>query len=285
MQSRIRNRRQAGRATVPPARTAAPAGRPGLPGFVRETFAATGSDGTRIEHDLFGAPRDGPTVIVIHEGLGLSRSTLAVADRVREAGLSPLLPLLAGEPLPGMVAGYRNFLTVCVRREFGALARNEGTPVADWLRSLAEDEHARSPGRKVGVIGMCFSGGFALAMALSPAVGATVSSQPAFPLAIPGRRANLGVNPGDIQELQVRTDGGRTVRTLRFQRDYLSPGVRCARLVEALPATDAVEIPSRNPFDHPVLARAVHAAEDSPLRRELDRTIEFLATRLSPATA
>jgi len=171
-----------------------------------------------------------------------------------------------------------------VRREFGALARNEATPIADWLRAFAEDEHAASGGRPVGVIGMCFSGGYALAMALSPAVGASVSSQPAVPFAIPGRRANLGVNPEDIQELRARTGDGRTVRALRFQRDFVSPGVRCDRLVEALPATETVEIPTWNPLHHSVLAMGLRAAPGSRLADELDRTIAFLASRLIPGT-
>jgi hypothetical protein len=263
-----------------------------VPGYVRSRFEAKLSDGSVMAHDVFRHERTGPSVVVIHEAFGLTPSTLGIAERVRARGMTPILPLLAGEPLPGRLMGYRNFARICIRREFGALARNEATPIVDWLSALADDEYAASGGRPVGVIGMCFSGGYALAMALKPSVRAAVSSQPAFPAAIPGRRRNLGVNPDDLDDLRTQTGDGKCVRTLRYRLDLLSPGVRCDELVTQLPQTDAVEIPTWNPFDHSVLSDGLEAAAGSKLASELAKTIDFLHERLvrgetasSPGTA
>ena len=52
------------------------------------------------------------------------------------------------------------------------------TPVAGWLRSLARELHAELGGPGVGALGMCFTGGFALAMMVDPAVAAPVLAQP-----------------------------------------------------------------------------------------------------------
>ena len=70
---------------------------------------------------------------------------------------------------------------VCVRREFTKLALRETAPVAGWLRSLARELHAELGGPGVGALGMCFTGGFALAMMVDDSVAAPVLCQPSVP--------------------------------------------------------------------------------------------------------
>jgi dienelactone hydrolase len=69
---------------------------------------------------------------------------------------------------------------VCVGREFTLLA-DRTSPIATWLRSLAAQAHHECGGPGVGAIGMCFTVGFALAVAVEPAVLAPVLSQPGLP--------------------------------------------------------------------------------------------------------
>ena len=73
-------------------------------------------------------------------------------------------------------------------REFAAFATNKQRPVSLFLRALARDLNASTPGKGVGVIGQCFTGGFALAAAVDDSVLAPVLSQPSvpFPLAVRG---------------------------------------------------------------------------------------------------
>ena len=70
-----------------------------------------------------------------------------------------------------------------------AFATNAERPVARYLRALARDLNERTPGKGVGVIGMCFTGGFALAAAVDDSVLAPVMSQPSVPLPITPRTA------------------------------------------------------------------------------------------------
>jgi dienelactone hydrolase len=239
--------------------------------------------GVAVGHWVYRGGRAGPAVIVVHEANGLTRRTVGVARRIQAGGMTPILPLLAGEVMAGAVGRLRAFAQVCVKREFGALANGEATPTAAWLRSLAQHESTESGGLGVGVIGMCLSGGYALAMAIDPSVKAVVSSQPAFPVALGSRRRQFGVNPGDLAALQANTDDGRCVRTLRYQRDFISPRARHEAIHGALPNETRVEIRTWNPFDHPVLSDAVEAAPDTPLGRALTDSVAFLRAHLGIA--
>ena len=60
---------------------------------------------------------------------------------------------------------------MCASREFASLA-DRTNPAEHWLRVLAARAHAERGGSGVGAIGMCFTGGFVLAMGggTSPAV-------------------------------------------------------------------------------------------------------------------
>jgi hypothetical protein len=55
-----------------------------------------------------------------------------------------------------------------------AFAVGADRPVAKYLRALAIDLNERTPGPGVGVIGMCITGGFALAAAADGSVLASV---------------------------------------------------------------------------------------------------------------
>jgi dienelactone hydrolase family protein len=238
--------------------------------------------GTTVGHWVYRAePRSGPSVIVIHEASGLTQKTLGIAAHLLDGGMTPVLPLLVGPALPGRIRGLGIFVKVCVMREFGAVANGEATPTAEWIRSLARRERRDSNGLPVGVIGMCFSGGYAFAAALDDSVKCVVSSQPAFPFAIGRRRRRFGVSRLDLAVLKVNTREGACVRTLRYQRDFLSPSVRHRAIAEVLPNRDQVEIPTCNPFDHAVLGNGVDAKGGTPLAAALSETVAFLRRRLS----
>ena len=66
--------------------------------------------------------------------------------------------------------------------------------MAQFLRALARDLNEKTPGKGVGVIGECFTGGFALAAAVDDSVLAPVLSQPSLPLPLtPKHRRDPGL--------------------------------------------------------------------------------------------
>jgi hypothetical protein len=95
------------------------------------------------------------------------------------------------------------------------------------------------------------------------------------------RRRQFGINATDLPTLKANTDDGACVRTLRYQRDFLSPGVRHDAIGEALPGRIPVEIRTWNPLDHPVLGDAVGADPESQLGQALTDTVAFLQARLT----
>jgi hypothetical protein len=67
---------------------------------------------------------------------------------------------------------------------------------------------------------MCFTGGFALAMMVDPAVAAPVLAQPSAPFAVtPGRSRDLNLSPGDLATVRERAAAGCEVLGLRYRKD------------------------------------------------------------------
>ena len=183
---------------------------------------------TRGSHTADGTTRDtyrkgsGPGVIVVHEIPGITREVVRFADEVVDSGFTVVLPHLFGTPEApeGVVTGARALAQVCISKEFTKLALGETTPVAGWLRSLARDLHDEVGGPGVGALGMCFTGGFALAMMVDAPVVAPVLCQPSVPFPVGRRRAaDLNLSPADLDEVKRRAAQGCSVLGLRYRRD------------------------------------------------------------------
>src|SRR5258707_9426521 len=118
---------------------------------------------------------------------------------------------------------------ICIRREFDVWATDRSSPIVDWLRALARKVHVECGGRGVGAVGMCFTGGFALAMMTEPTVVAPVLSQPSMPMAVgSGRRAaGIDTSPQEVACARRRfTDENLSMIGLRFKSDANVPDAR-----------------------------------------------------------
>jgi len=258
-----------------------------VPGFEVTTFAHGG-----YEHDVYQAG-DGPAVIVVHEMPGLHPGVTAFGQRLVDAGYRVYMPSLFGRPgaPPTGRETARSIGRACVSREFALLA-DRTSPAATWLRALAAQAHSECGGPGVGAVGMCFTGGFALAMAVEPAVLAPVLSQPGLPAPVNARhRAALGLDPGDLAAVKARAGQGLCLLGLRFTADKGSPPERFQTLRRELgEAFEGIEIDSSpgNPHGigrraHSVLTVDLVDEPGHPTRAALDRVMAFLAERLRPA--
>lgn len=259
-----------------------------VPGFEVTTFAHGGR-----EHEVYRAG-DGPAVVVTHEIPGLHPGVIAFGQRLVGAGYRVYLPSLFGRP--GVPFGGREILrsiaAVCVSREFTMLA-DRTSRVATWLRALAAQAYTECGGPGVGAVGMCFTGGFALAMAVEPAVLAAVLSQPGLPAPVnAGHRAALGLDPADLASVKTRARQGLCVLGLRFTADMGSPAERFQTLRRELgDAFECIEIDSSpgNPHGigkraHSVLTVELVDEPGHPTRAALDRVMAFLGERLKTPT-
>jgi len=164
----------------------------------------------------------GPGVIVIHEIPGLTPEVIAFGEEVVAAGFTVVMPHLFGTPeRPMSVGSLANAMRqVCVSKEFTKLAKRETSPVAGWLRSLARELHVELGGPGVGALGMCFTGGFALAMMVDEAVAAPVLCQPSAPFPVGrARGADLNLSPADLDVVKQRASAGCQVLGLQYSAD------------------------------------------------------------------
>jgi dienelactone hydrolase len=218
----------------------------------------------------------GPGVVVLHESPGLTPEVVAFGEGLVEAGLTVVLPHLFGsaERPPRPWAAAVVVPRLCLSREFALFATGATTPLAGWLRDLARALHAECGGPGVGAVGMCVTGGFALAMMLEPAVVAPVVAQPAVPVPLTARHAaDVGLAPGDLSAVAARARAGCPVLGVRYRAD-VSTGTRFATLREALgDAFVAVELPGRG---HATLTHDRHPEATA-------RVIDFLRERLGVA--
>lgn len=233
----------------------------------------------------------GPAVIVIHEIPGLHPQVVDFGERLVAAGMTVFMPSLFGTPGRTATKAYalRSMLgNICIRREFSVWRDGRSSPIVDWLRALARFAHDECGGPGVGAVGMCFTGGFALAMMTEPCVVAPVLAQPSMPI----RGAKLGaidVSPAEMACAKRRlVDEDLTVLGLRYKGDPFVPEARFARLQAEL--GDRFEAVALEPEDakpdtgmppHSVLT--IHLPESGPGKAAEVRTIGFFRQRLGLA--
>lgn len=237
----------------------------------------------------------GPAVIVMHEMPGLHPLVIRFADRVAAAGMTVFCPSLFGDPGREPTIGYAVFTmvkTLCIRREFNAWATDQSSPIVDWLRALAKTAHAECGGKGVGAVGMCFTGGFALAMMTEPSVVAPVLSQPSLPLLLgPGkakRKLAIDASPAEIACAKRRfEDEDLSMIGLRFRRDPFVPGDRFDTLKREFGTRfEAIELDPKDAKHDPRMAPhsvlTVHLRDDDPegpTKRAEQRVIAFFKER------
>jgi dienelactone hydrolase len=243
------------------------------------------ADWERSEFTAAGYTREvfrrgsGPGVVVVHEIPGITPAVAQFANDVVAAGFTVLMPSLVGTPGKAMSNGYvaQSMAKVCIAREFTHWALNETSPIIGWLRALARNLHQEVGGPGVGAVGMCFSGGFALAMMVDDIMVAPVLSQPSLPFAAgkAARGADLNLSPDDALVVARRAAEGCQVLGLRFTEDKLV-GTRFDSLRTLLGDSFlAVELPSASKKDHSVLTEQ----RDEP---SVQRVLSFFQEKLHP---
>lgn len=205
----------------------------------------------------------GPAVIVISEIPGITPEQAEFGRRLTDAGFTAVMPELFGETGRPMSASYAAGTAgwACISREFSTFALRRTSPITSWLRAMARHVNEEQGGGGVGVVGMCLTGGFALAMMVDDDVMAPVLSQPSLPFALtPAHCRDLGVSDADLEVIKGRAAEGVCVLGFRFTHDRLVPKARFERLSSELgDSFIAVELDSSpgNPHGFGQMAHSV----------------------------
>jgi dienelactone hydrolase len=243
----------------------------------------------------------GPAVIVMSEVPGITPKVAGFARTVAGIGCTAVMPHLFGvpgrDPNPdarggrmGMLAyGLSTVVPLCISREFTVFATGKSSPAITWLRALAKAEHERCGGPGVGAVGMCFTGGFALAMSVDPVLLAPVLSQPSLPFSITKKhKASIDISPQELDVVKGRcANEGLKVLGLRFKSDSFVPEERFAFLKHELgDAFVAVELeddaanPEATMKPHSVLTEHLVDQPGTPTRQALDDVLDLFRTKL-----
>jgi dienelactone hydrolase len=254
-----------------------------LAGWRRTSFA---HDGLELPVYVRG---EGPVVVVMHEIPNLHPGVIRFGQRLVDEGFTVWMPSILGRPGAPVALGpnLRAIGRVCISRAFSTFALRRTSPLTQWMRALAR--HAGG-GAHVGAIGMCLTGGFALAMAVDDHLMAPVLSQPSLPFtASPWHARDLNLDPADLATVKRRcAEEGLCVMGLRFSHDALSPAARFRRLEEELgDAFLAVEIDASpgnphgiKPWAHSVLGVDYDPTPGHPTVLAEQRVVAFFRERL-----
>ena len=262
-----------------------------LTGWTSAPYTAAG-----LTYEVFTrepASGPGPGVVLMPEIPGMTPAVMGLGNHLVGEGFTVEIPSLFGKPGRSMSAGYGlgTFAKACITREFAAFTRRADRPIAEYIRALARSLHARVGGPGVGVIGMCFTGGFALAAAVEPAVLAPVASQPTLPLPLgKARQSDIGMSEREeaVVAERVRTEGLCLVG-LRFTGDAMVRGERFTALEGTFgPGWRAIPIDSGagNPHgigkgEHSVLTNADVDEPGHPTNAARGEVTAFLRERLA----
>ena len=258
-----------------------------LTGWTREPFTAAG-----FTHDVYRKGQ-GPGVVLIPEMPGAHPGVLALGNYLVDNGFTVAIPSLYGTPgAPSMRPGMLPVLARgCVAKEFAAFATNKERPVSHYLRALARDLKEKTGSKGVGVIGQCFSGGFALAAAVDDSVLAPVLSQPSSPFGLTAKqKRDPGLSEGEMKIIEKRAaDEGLCALGLRFSADPLAPKERFKTLKDRLgDAFEVIELDSSpgnsggfGRMAHSVLTLEVREEEGQQAYEARKRVVQFLKERLT----
>ncbi|WP_243076577.1 dienelactone hydrolase family protein [Microbacterium sp. SS28] len=157
------------------------------------------------------------SILLLHEFPGIDGRITAFADQLARS-FRVVMPSIFGED--GDPHWKGSLRQICVRREVHALAREGVSKDVGWLKDFV-DAHVSTDRSAYGVVGMCFSGSFALALAVDHRVKAAVVAQPAVPFWPPSA---LGLSSADRNALAGR--GDLCARGYRFTQDWKSPDAK-----------------------------------------------------------
>jgi dienelactone hydrolase len=239
-----------------------------------------------ISHRVFRTGT-GPGVVIMHELPGMTTACISLAQAVANSGFCVHLPLLFGRPGDDRPIAFTAKL--CISREFRIFAKKGGSPIVDWLRALCRKVKADCGGPGVGVIGLCLTGNFAIALMADDSVLAPIAAEPSLPLLTLTKSAReaMAVTDNELARAQVRCTDGVPLMYLRFSSDRISPRERFEVVRNAFASGFRGIVITSPDLNHSISARAhsVLTADfvdkpDNPTRAARDQVIDFLKAQL-----
>ena len=247
-----------------------------IQGFARLAFTAPIS-GKAATFDVYTVGA-GPPVIIMQELPGIGETTITFAKRLAEAGFEVWLPHWFG-PL-GRTSPLNMVRMLCMRREFQVFAKRQSSAITDWMRALCKHVAQTRSVQRVGVVGMCLSGNFAMTLIAEENVWAAVASQPS----LPGRDMSaLHMSDAEIAASRAALDAKGPMRAYRFRDDKLCTSAKFEAIDEAFNDGKVRVITKVLPGEgHSVFTGHYDDAPGSPTADAYGEIRDYFRSRLRP---
>ena len=243
-------------------------------------FNAVSGRGDALSHPVY-FKGEGPAMLLLQEMPGIGPEMLRLSERFVTEGFQVYLPHLFG-PL-GEVDRLRNGLRIlCMRREFALFSKNETSPITAWFRALCQRISFHNEYPKMGVIGMCLTGNFALSLMTEANVHAAVASQPSLPVQ---RQDFVHMSEADIHALRTAIDEKGQVHAYRFAGDPICTAGRFTALDQSLnePGNERIKLHTLPGLGHAVLTLDLVDRDGHPTQAALDEVVGYFSSRLISA--
>ncbi len=248
-----------------------------IKGFEKSQFSSDAMDGKPAAYDVY-TKGEGPVVVVIQELPGIGMETIDLANRLVDKGFRVVMPHLFG-PL-GRLSFIGNLVRIfCMRREFSIFAKNQSSPIVEWLKALCQDCREKYDVPGVGVIGMCLTGNFAISLMADDAVLAGVASQPSLPLF---SQKSLHMSDDEIANARKRLEEHGPMLAFRFSGDKLCTATKFEAINSAFnDGQERIKLNTIPGNKHALLTVHFDNEPGSPTENALDEIFEYFSTKLT----
>jgi len=196
-----------------------------LDGYGVFAFDGPLENGQHVVHPVYFRG-DGPPILLIQELPGIGPQTIDLANKIVDEGFSVYMPHLFG-PL-GKVSFAGNVGRLfCLRREYHLFAKNKASPIVNWLRALCHEVQKQSRHSRIGSVGMCLTGGFALTLMAENGVVAGVASQPSLPVF---DNSAVHMSAGEIAAANAGMEADGPGLAMRYDGDFMCRASKMAAL-------------------------------------------------------
>ena len=245
-----------------------------MEGFTKSAFTGPVA-GTTATFDVYTIGAGAP-VIIMQEMPGIGETTLAFAKRLAERGFEVWLPHWFG-PL-GKTSALNLVRMLCMRREFQVFAKHQSSAITDWMGALCKHVAQTRQVERVGVVGMCLSGNFAMTLIAEPHVWAAVASQPS----LPGRDMRaLHMSDAEINASRIALDAKGAMRAYRFAGDTLCTAAKFDAIDHAFNDGKVRVVTNVLPgAGHSVFTGHYDDAPGSPTAKAFEEIASYFATQL-----
>ena len=178
------------------------------------------TNGHLARHDVY-VKGEGQPILILQELPGIGPDTFALADRLIAAGFKVYLPHLLGKlGKASKLTSLTNAVRIlCIRHTFQMFRVGAQSDMAAWMRALCAEISDREGGARLGVVGMCLTGSFAIPLMAEDAVHGAVASQPALPVR---HSTYLHMSQADVVAANAAMDKKGPALAMRYGTDTLS---------------------------------------------------------------